>query len=340
VQLFTLFFVIVSNVIGQYAPAAKEEGSTAIHKDSSVFVGWATECITERGYIKISDTTFTYEEKNIASNGNDTNAIAKADGRVVSLGDNGNAILTFEHPIINGDGFDFAVFENSFRSQEPPQNYFIELAFVEVSSDGQRYVRFPSASESQTNTQIETFGQLDPTKIHNLAGKYITHYGTPFDLEDLKDSTGIDLQNITHVKIIDVVGSINENYGSYDSKGNIINDPYPTPFATGGFDLDAVGVIHMDETQTSTNFNTISNKAKIYPNPVKIGQNITVNISHIENLEYPISIKTFDLTGKLIHTAEVNSEKSTRINTRQLSKGIYLIQIPELQITKKVIVTE
>jgi hypothetical protein len=32
--------------------------------------------------------------------------------------------------------------------------------------------------------------------------------------------------------------------GSRDSKGNIINDPWPTNFASSGFDLDAVGVIN------------------------------------------------------------------------------------------------
>ena len=56
--------------------------------------------------------------------------------------------------------------------------------------------------------------------------------------------TNLDINNITHVKIIDVIGSINQSYASYDSQGNIINDPFPTPYETGGFDLDAIGVIH------------------------------------------------------------------------------------------------
>ena len=29
-----------------------------------------------------------------------------------------------------------------------------------------------------------------------------------------------------------------------DSKGNVINEPYPTAFASGGFDLDGVGVVN------------------------------------------------------------------------------------------------
>ena len=43
--------------------------------------------------------------------------------------------------------------------------------------------------------------------------------------------------------MVDVVGSIDPMYGTRDSLGNLINDPWPTPFATGGFDLDAVAVL-------------------------------------------------------------------------------------------------
>jgi len=46
------------------------------------------------------------------------------------------------------------------------------------------------------------------------------------------------------VKVIDVIGTIDPQYASRDSFGNIVNDPYPTPFGSCGFDLDAVGVIN------------------------------------------------------------------------------------------------
>ena len=59
------------------------------------------------------------------------------DGRVVSLGDGGVAILTFDTPLSDGPGPDFAVFENAFLET------FLELAFVEVSSDDVNYFRFP-----------------------------------------------------------------------------------------------------------------------------------------------------------------------------------------------------
>ena len=170
------------------------------------------------------------------------------------MGDGGVAVLTFASPIANGPGWDFAVFENSFDGR------FLELAFVEVSSDGIHYQRFPSVSLTQTNTQVGSWGLLDPTYIYNLAGKYAAGYGTPFDLEEIKDINPlVDVTRITHVRIIDVVGCLNDAYCSYDSQGNKINDPWPTPFGTGGFDLDAVGVRHKKTLWADNNGDGIVN---------------------------------------------------------------------------------
>ena len=44
--------------------------------------------------------------------------------------------------------------------------------------------------------------------------------------------------------VVDVVGSIDPAYATYDSQGHAINDPWPTAFASSGFDFDAVGVLH------------------------------------------------------------------------------------------------
>ena len=188
--------------MAQYPPAAGMQGTTAIHADSSCFVAWAIGIEIERGYINMADTTYSIEGNNKASHGNPFDAIGKANNSVVSLGDKGVAIITFEYPIINGDGWDFAVFENGLNDN------FLELAFVEVSSNGIDYFRFPSVSLTQTENQTGGFGSSDPTLIHNLAGKYRVYYGTPFNLDDIEDDISLDKQNITHVKIIDVGGSI------------------------------------------------------------------------------------------------------------------------------------
>jgi hypothetical protein len=68
------------------------------------------------------------------------------------------------------------------------------------------------------------------------------------------------------VRIIDVIGSINPNYGTLDSEGNLINDLFPTPFYSGGFDLDAVGVLHEVDSELSL-FETQNLNLDVYPNP-------------------------------------------------------------------------
>jgi hypothetical protein len=305
-SLLLLVLAVSSSVAsaGPYAPPAEEPNSTAIYMDDPNFVAWATGITVQRGYVNISDPS-----KGYTSYGEPEDALYNAEGdtySVVSLGDGGVATLTFEYAITNGPGYDFAVFENAFNDT------FLELAFVEVSSDGNNFFRFNSVSLTPTNTQVGSFGALDTTNLHNLAGKYCAGYGTPFDLEELKDVNSLlDVNSITHVRIIDVVGYVQpadfsgdgivnftdysifataylsepndenwnqdcdiaqpvdniidmldfawfvdewlseNNYASSDSRGHQINDPWPTDFFwtgfTGGFDLDAVGVIHQKQ---------------------------------------------------------------------------------------------
>lgn len=304
--LFLLFSVSSSVAFaGPYAPQAGEPNSTAIHMYDPNFVAWATAITLQRGYVKIDEPELGY-----ASYGNEADANGPAKGdlySVISLGDGGMATLTFENPITNGPGYDFAVFENGFVDTQSGST-FLELAFVEVSSDGTHFFRFDSVSLTPTNTQVGGFGWLDATNLHNLAGKYIAGYGTGFDLEELKDVNSLlDVNSVTHVRIIDVVGYVepadfygdgvidftdhsifaaaylselnDENwnldcdvsqpaddiidmldferfmdkwlwlndYARFDSENHQINDPWPTPYSTGGFDLDAVGVINKKE---------------------------------------------------------------------------------------------
>jgi len=173
---------------------------------------------------------------------------------VVSLGDltasqiaanvpAGRITATFGSGISNGSGADFAIFENSFGTDT---SVFAELAFVEVSSDGAHFARFDSAS---TNTAPGALGFVDPRKIHNLAGKHVNAYGqswgTPFDLAELASDplvagNVVDLSQIRYVRLIDIPGG-----GDWkDSQDNAVYDSWPTS-DSGGFDLQAIGVIHL-----------------------------------------------------------------------------------------------
>jgi hypothetical protein len=211
---------------GPYPPPAGQQGSTAVSKDDPAFEAWATGYENYWPGADVNDTFQTPEK-----------ALGKAEGTafdIVSLGEGGSITLTFNLPVTNGEGWDFAVFENSFLDD------FLELAYVEVSSDGTHFVRFDS--HSLTPSPVGAFHTIDPTDINGLAGKYRQGFGTPFDLQDLTEkievtSGAVNLDRITHIRIVDVKGD-----GScLDSTGAVIWDPYPTK-DSAGFDLDAVGL--------------------------------------------------------------------------------------------------
>lgn len=185
---------------------------------------------------------------------------------VVSLGDldadaiaaglsPGSLTISFSQPIMNFTGADFAVFENGFTSGYDTGGSGIggvmaELAYVEVSSDGVHFARFPSVS--LTEDPVGSYGSIDPTKVFNLAGKHVNAYGkswgTPFDLEDLVEDPFVldglvDLNAISQIRLIDIPGS-----GDFlDSLGNPIYDAWVT-WGSGGADIEAIGAIGQSQS--------------------------------------------------------------------------------------------
>lgn len=296
----------------QYAPQAGVAGSDAIHKSSSSIAAWATQCSIQRGWQDIADKSL-----GPTSVGDSSMATGIADGSVVSIGDSGIAVLQFAQPIYNGSGPDFAVFENGFANPANPEEAFLELAFVEVSSDGEHFFRFPNVSNTPTSTQIAGSGvYMDARLLHNLAGKYISQYGTPFDLDDLAGTAGLDVNNITHVRIVDVIGDIGA-HANLDNNGHKINDPYPTNFATGGFDLDAVAVMHQKTTGITELDKNI--QIGIYPNPTT--DYLTIDIK--DNNIYQCSLS--DITGNIVLQKTIQNQAN--LSLEQLPKGLYYITL-------------
>lgn len=218
-----------AHAAGPFAPAAGQPGSTAISKDSSDFVQWATGYKDYQPGSNV-DAIWKTPEK----------GLGKAQGTatdIVVLGDSGRITMTFSGSIYNGPGADFAVFENSFSDT------FLELGWVEVSSNGTDYFRFPNYSF--TPAAVGGFGSIDPTNIDGLAGKYRQGFGTPFDLNALAGTAGLDVNNVQYVRIVDITGN-GAQFDSYPAAyggPHPIYDAYPTS-GSGGFDLDAIGVIH------------------------------------------------------------------------------------------------
>jgi len=313
---FTLVLFIFFNHLAQaqFAPAANQVGTTAIAKDSAAFVAWATGCVIQRGYMDIAVPDSGY-----ASVGSESAAIGMAgQNGVVSLGDSGVATLTFANPIYNGQGFDFAVFENGFYTQSPLA--FLEFAFVEVSSDGNNFFRFPVTSNIQDTTQVPMTG-VDCSLVNNLAGKYVFGYGTPFDL-DLKNEIGLDVNSITHVRLVDVVGSVKTQFATHDQFGSKINDPYPTPFASSGFDLDAVGVINQVNTTVVEEIRNTKYGIRVFPNPSS-SDDVTLKVN--EELVGE-RLKLIDVTGKILSEEQIQSQYSI-LNTQYFPKGIYFLSV-------------
>lgn len=306
---FILLIISFSNSLcyAQFPGAAGTVGSTAIFKDSSIFVSWTTTCTVQRGYQDIIDTSLGY-----VTTGDSSFVFGHADGiQVVSLGDGGSAIVGFEKPIKNGPGFDFAVFENGFIDE------FLELAFVEVSSDGVNFYRFKATSNTQTDVQMGPFDyNADATLMNNLAGKYRAMYGTPFDLEEMIGLSGLNVDSITHVKVIDVVGSINPLYASYDQNNNIINEHYPTPYPQGGFDLDAVGVIHQLVNEV---IEPDKQTFHVYPNPISDQLFIDLNISSID------CIQIIDELGSIIKIQRQFINNTISLN--EIKAGLYYLKV-------------
>jgi hypothetical protein len=212
----------------RFSPAAGKEGSEAVGLDDPRIVGWAT-AVTDYAVGDGVDEQWTDPKRGLG--------VAAGDAfDVVALGEGGQITLGFEPPISNGSGADFAVFENAFSDD------FLELAWVDVSSDGKTFLRFPAIS--LVSDPVGAYGTIDPRLVDGFAGKYRQGYGTPFDLSLLEEQAAstsgtLDLSSIRAVRLVDVSGDGRD----LDCHGRPTYDPYPTT-GSAGFDLDAIAVLH------------------------------------------------------------------------------------------------
>jgi hypothetical protein len=198
----------------------------------------------------------------------------------------GQIVLQFGNPfdphdtnaIRDVNGYDFAVFENGFVSRYSTQGGSVsgqmhaEFAYVEVSSNGTDFARFGCVS--LTPALVGPYGTVEISNIYNLAGKHPNANGictaTPFDLQELAADPGVtsgavDINNIRYVRIMDVPGS-----GDFHDRATSHVDPNTQPhwapylnnhpvydawptWGSGGFDLEAVGVLHDQQHSADIN---------------------------------------------------------------------------------------
>lgn len=221
-------FVATYRVV-EAMPGADEASlaEDAIAKDDARIVAWASRVVRADWGSEL-DPVWTKREK----------ALGPATGAwddAVSLGNGGAIEVGFDAPFGDGPGPDFAVFENAFSPA------FLELATVEVSSDGETWARFATLSTQASS--VGPYGQVDAREVMGVAGRYAGGYGTAFDLgllvwEPEVASGEVDLDAIAFVRVVDLVG----DGATRDSLGHPLYDPTPT-FGPAGFDLEAVGVL-------------------------------------------------------------------------------------------------
>ena len=226
-------FDAVYDVRPTYAPAPPDPTTTAIAYNDVRIVDWAQGVDSYLPGTGVSDPRWMMPSQAFGPAGTDTTA-------VVVLGNAGTITLTFGSAITDGDGWDFAVFENSFAS-----DLFLELGFVEVSSDGTHFARFDSAFRGPAAPCGSCSGTA--AQIGGLAGSSMVGYGTPFDLAALGNNPlvrdgFIDLTAIKYVRIVDIVG----DGTTPDSFGRGIVDPISSG-PTAGFDLDGIAVLNQQK---------------------------------------------------------------------------------------------
>lgn len=210
------------------------------------FVGWATNVVAYQPAVGVGEGWNAPGSALGPVTGNNFDIVSLGDLNSTQIAAHtapGQITLGFQGGIGNKPGVDFAVFENSLGTQS---SVFSEFGYVEVSSDGSHFARFNSIS--LTPAAVGPYGSVDPTNVKNLAGKHVNAYGnswgTPFDLSELASdpdvqSGQVKLNGIKYVRIIDIPG----DGSSRDADNRPIYDAWTT-FDSGGFDLEAIGVLH------------------------------------------------------------------------------------------------
>lgn len=204
------------------------------------------------------------------------------ESQILQLVPPGEVTLTFNTSIQDVNGYDFVVYENAFiidpcaGDEFALGELFAELGYVEVSSNGSDFIRFPAISVTPEFVGVD--GTVNASDLFNLAGKHLNNLGkctgTPFDLRELAyhqmvTNGTVDINNITYVRIVDIPGSgyFQDNAQQhidpdtwpnwdYYQNNNPIYDSWVT-YASGGFDLEAIGVLNDQQYSADINLDGI-----------------------------------------------------------------------------------
>ncbi|MEE9394955.1 MAG: hypothetical protein V3W41_20905 [Planctomycetota bacterium] len=245
---------------------------------------------------------------------------------VLSLGEGGDVTLGFGVTIVDGPGADFSVFENGFEFPSGSGMIFSEVVFVEVSSNGIDFARFPTTFGAPSVPHLQ-FNATAMGSYDGFAG------GTPvladvgvnsidpanpaisggdaFDLarlasDPLVTSNLVDLQNISFLRLVDVVAG-----QAVDSSGVTVYDDFGS--LNDSADINAVAVI-----------NHAGNQSALSPD-------IVIDYDALGRIEITI----FDPSGlgALVSSSFILSANFIPLTTTQIAQFFDLVSILPNEIT-------
>ncbi len=249
--------------------------------------------------------------------------------QICALGEGGTITLRFtRHAIIDRPGADFTVFENAFyRAFGSPPRAYAEPATVEVSRDGEHFVRFP----------------YDPVTLSGLAG--VTPVDGSGDLTnpamsggDAFDLATLGIDSVRFVRLTDITAKLLCSGGALSDDGaggftcRPTNPPHPYyDFTVNGFDLDAVVALHtvaLDPTAVrADNRPTGFRLLDAAPNPFNPTTAISYQLSAISQ----VNLQVFDALGRQVRTLVDETQSaglhSVPFDAVGLPSGAYLVRL-------------
>lgn len=190
----------------------------------------------------------------------------QSSSHVYAPGKGGSVILRLGLPVFDGPGADLVVYENPFTKIGTLSGNWVEALYVEVSSDGGTFARFPSkylgpVGPHQTGGGLDDIAEyawfqglagVSPVWANPALGVDPFHLveggGDAFDLAALADHPAVldgdlNLGDIRFVRLVDVVGGVD-----VDSEGTPIWDCGNPAFAAA--DIDAVAGLNTNLVDT------------------------------------------------------------------------------------------
>ncbi|MCD4654229.1 hypothetical protein K8T06_09865 [bacterium] len=199
---------------------------------------------------------------------------------VLSLGDGGVIVLEFIDNIVsNGPGPDLIIFENAFLAGGNPEYVYSEVAFIEVSSNGVDYFRFPN----DYNPDGEPIN--NPSNWWGFAGVQpcLSHPDNSIDPTDPLVSGGdlfdLDDVGLNEIRFIRIIDTNEGDFAALDDDGDVIYDPGIPGGDNAGFDLDAVAAVYSTEISPTP---TVTPVATATPTiPPSFSFHLTLSTDHL-----------------------------------------------------------